>query len=419
MMFADWTELARQDPGLAAQTLLDRIAELDPQQRRAVVAWQMPRPALEATFARQAARRGPLSGVPFLAKDLFPVRGVPMNAGGRFLPQVKAPPHRDSALIEALDEAGAVLAGTSHLHEFAYGLTGENPHWGDVEHPKARGRTSGGSSSGSAAAVAAGIVPFALGTDTGGSIRVPAAFCGLYGLRLTPHHPWISDAFALAPSFDTAGWFTQSASDLKTMLSALLGTGSSGRKLNGIYLGLAGWQEAETEVTSVLAAAAEKVAPPADRLAASELIHAFAGTTQAYAVLQSLEAWKQHAPWLDAQRDHYSPEVWQRIDRGRKWSSEDVEQARTKLAAIHLLWTKFFLTYDFLVLPSTPFGALTKSECTLEYRNRLLALTTPASLGGLPVLSIPVALPSGLTSGLQIVVNSSVSPVLPWALDQF
>ena len=185
MMFADWTELARQDPGLAAQTLLDRIATLAPDQRRAIVAWQMPQPALEATFARQAARRGPLSGVPFLAKDLFPVRGVPMNAGGNFLPKVKGPPNRDSALIEALDEAGAVLAGTTHLHEFAYGLTGENRHWGDVEHPKSRTRTSGGSSSGSAAAVAAGIVPFALGTDTGGSIRQPAGYCNVVGLRTT------------------------------------------------------------------------------------------------------------------------------------------------------------------------------------------------------------------------------------------
>jgi aspartyl-tRNA(Asn)/glutamyl-tRNA(Gln) amidotransferase subunit A len=419
MMFADWTELARQDPGLAAQTLLDRIATLDPRSASGDCRLANATAGLGGHVCASSRPTGAVVRCSVPGERFVSCQGRSHERGRPFLPKVKGPPNRDSALIEALDEAGAVLAGTTHLHEFAYGLTGENRHWGDVEHPKSRTRTSGGSSSGSAAAVAAGIVPFALGTDTGGSIRVPAAFCGLYGLRLTPHHPWISDAFALAPSFDTPGWFTPSASEMKTMLSALLGTGSSSRKLNGIYLGFEGWQDAAADVKSSLSAIAEKVAPPADRLAASELRHAFAGTTEAYAVLQSLEAWKQHAPWLDAQRDHYSPEVWQRIDRGRKWSNEDVEQARTKLAAIHLLWTKFFLTYDFLVLPSTPFGALTKSECTLENRNRLLALTTPASLGGLPVLSMPVALPSGLTSGLQIVVNSSVSPVLPWALDQF
>lgn len=418
MTFADWTELGRRDPALAAQTVWDSIASLSADQRRAIMSWQVPLPSLGANFARQSISGGPLAGVPFLAKDLFPVRGVPMQAGGRFLPSVRPTPTRDSALVTALEEAGAVLAGTTHLHEFAYGLTGENPHWGDVQHPGDPARTSGGSSSGSVAAVAAGIVPLAIGTDTGGSIRVPAAYCGVFGLRLTPHHAWISDAFALAPSFDTAGWFTGNARDMKRMLAALVGIRTSVRAPRGIYLGFDRWQEADPAVKAALDRASATFAPPADSVAEAELVHAFRGTTEAYSVLQSMEAWKQHSTWLDTHRDSYSPAVWQRIDRGRTWDSDAEGKARVTLAAIHLLWTKYFLTYDFLVLPCTPFPALKKSDFTLENRNRLLALTTPASLGGLPVLSVPVTLPSGLTSGLQIVVNSATSPVLGWALDR-
>src|SRR5690606_22021660 len=110
------------------------------------------------------------------------------------------------------------------------------------------------------------------------------------------------------------------------------------------------------------------------------------------------------------------PGVWQRIDRGRRWTAAQLDAAHLRRAVIKLLWVRFFLTYDFLVLPATPFPAPTKAECTLENRNRLLALTAPASLGGLPVLSVPVPLAEGRSTGLQIVVNDPLSPVIPWAL---
>ena len=121
-----------------------------------------------------------LAGVPFVVKDLFDAAGWPTKAGSTFLEEERARPEGDGALVARLRAEGAVLAGKTQLHEFAYGITGENPHYGDVEHPRLPGRTSGGSSSGSAAAVAAGVVPLAFGTDTAGSIRVPAAFCGLF-----------------------------------------------------------------------------------------------------------------------------------------------------------------------------------------------------------------------------------------------
>ena len=158
-------------------------------------AWE----ASESDLARSlaVAPAGALAGVPYLLKDLFAVGGVPTRAGASFTPSPLCAPKADGRMVQSLKAAGAALAGKTHLHEFAYGLTGENAHYGDVEHPAHPDRTSGGSSSGSAAAVAAGIVPFAIGTDTGGSVRVPAAFCGLYGLRLT--HPRGVDRRRLSP----------------------------------------------------------------------------------------------------------------------------------------------------------------------------------------------------------------------------
>ncbi len=416
MSFAEWTQLSRSDPEAAALACRRRIAALPPDQQKAIFSWLPPPEELAASLRRGLAAGGPLAGIPYLLKDLFSVRGVATRAGSAFLHDVRPAPTANGALVQALEQAGAALAGTTHLHEFAYGLTGENPHYGDVVHPGHPGRTTGGSSSGSAAAVAAGIVPLATGTDTGGSIRVPAAYCGLYGLRLTPHHAWIADAFPLSRRFDTAGWFTATPEDMLTAVTALIGRGESERPLHGVYLGFDGWMEADPDVARALGTAAERYAPAADSTTREELLAGFRGAVQAYAVLQSVDAFDIHRDWLDPLKPRYGAEVWQRIDRGRSWTDNDLDTAHIKLTAMHLLWSRFFLTFDFLVLPATPFPALTKVDYTLENRIRILTLTTPASLGGLPVLTVPVTLESGLTTGLQVIVSTPVSPAISWIL---
>ena len=165
----------------------------------------------------------PLHGVPYLLKDLFDLAGVPTKAGSTFLDRSDPLTRATAPIVQRLRELGAVLAGKTHLVEFASGLTGENPHYGDCPHPHFPDRLSGGSSSGSAALVAAGVAPLAIGTDTGGSVRVPAALCGLYGFRLTPDDELIRDAFPLAPTMDTAGWFTANAKDMLTVWRATVG----------------------------------------------------------------------------------------------------------------------------------------------------------------------------------------------------
>ncbi|MDR0901908.1 MAG: amidase, partial [Opitutaceae bacterium] len=288
-------------------------------------------------------------------------------------------------------------------------------------HPRFPRRASGGSSSGTAVAVAAGIVPFGIGTDTGGSIRVPAAFCGLHGLRLGAGHPWMREAFPLAPGFDTPGWLARTATDLLAVNRALLGeTPAATRPPRGCFLDLAALGPVPHAATAkAVREAARKLAPPADRATRDQVAGAFHGALEAYAIIQSTEAFGVHADWLDRHRGLYSKTVWALIDRGRNWTQTQLDAAHTKRAAIRELFRSYFRSYDFLVMPATPFPALTKSGCTLENRNRLLALNSPASLAGLPVLALPVALGGGLTAGLQFIVPDAASPAIRWALETY
>ncbi|MEO6874410.1 MAG: amidase [Opitutaceae bacterium] len=412
MTFHDWQQ---RSPAEAAAELRHRVqTRLSPAQQHAVLAHLPDEATLIAEFTRVAGA-GPLAGVPYFLKDLFPVAGQPMFAGSTFLPEVRPTAAQDSHLVRALRSAGAALAGRTHLQEFAYGITGENPHYGDCEHPRFPGRLTGGSSSGSAAAVAAGIVPLAIGTDTGGSIRLPAAFCGLFGFRLTPRDPFIADAFPLARSYDTAGWFTATAGDMATAISALVGLAPVKPEPRGCYVTLPGVDAdvalACFNVATRLASRDETVQKAVQAVAAESV--------DTYNTVVADEAWAVHQSWAARFKDRYDPDVWLRLNRVHGLTEKQRESARQSTAAIKQMWSDYFRTYDFLMMPASPFGALTKSDCTLANRTRILVLTSLASIGGYPVLTIPVSLPSGLSAGLQVVVREPKSPAISWALSRF
>ena len=230
---------------------------------------------------------------------------------------------------------------------------------------------------------------------------------------MTPGHPWIADAFPLAPSFDTAGWFTRNQADMRTTLNALVPPRTTVEHPRGLVLDMPGLEP--EVVTACHDAARTFVAKDAanaksDLAMAERLRTDFDGSIEAYSVLQSLEALAIHRDWLDPYRARYSPAVWARIERARHWLPTQIEGARVRLALVRRRWVDFFREYDFLVLPAAPFPAMTQAEFTPESRNRILALTAPASLGGRPVLTVPIPLPSGLTAGLQIVVRDERSP---------
>lgn len=413
MTFSDWQQL---DPAAAARELHHRVrTRLSVAQQRAVIAYLVPEPELTARLEASRAAGGPLAGVPYLVKDLFDVAGVPTFAGSAFLPEVRPTPKKNGAFVDAMNRTGAVFAGKTHLHEFAYGITGENATYGDCEHPRFPGRTTGGSSSGSAAAVAAGIVPFALGSDTGGSIRVPAAFCGLWGFRFSPGEPWIRDAFPLAPKFDTAGWFTANLADMRAALGASIGFRPPEGPLRGCYMDMPGM---DPDVAQACREAAARLAPMADSVTGDTLREGFAPALEAYHTTVAAEAWEAHQGWARKYQQRYDPIVWQRLIRGYDMDRRQAARALADRKTIVDLWLSYFETYDFLIIPATPCPALTKAECTLENRQRVLSLTAAVSIGGYPVLTIPVPLDGGLTTGLQFVVNRAAGPAISWALER-
>ncbi len=420
--FAAWQSLS---PATAARTVHARIDALPAVFRRAALAWVRPEADLAGALATNPA--GPLRGVPYLLKDLFDVANLPTQAGSTFLNEVRGTPKRDGELPAQLKALGAVCAGKTHLVEFAAGLFGDNSHYGDCPHPHDPSRLSGGSSSGSASLVGAGVVPFAIGTDTGGSVRVPAAFCGVYGFRLSPGDRFIRDAMALAPSLDTAGWFTATAGDMRTACDALVGsssrhkTGANGLTAagspKGAYLPAASFGVPfDPDTAAAFDHAAAAIAKPVDAATANALFASWQGAIEAYTVTALHEANRIHRDWLAPYQAHYEPSIWQRFSDGARYSPEQLASAAAKFAQVRTAFRQFFANHDFLVLPATPFPALRKSECTPEARKALLTLTTPASLAGLPVLTIPVRLPSGLSTGLQVILPAADSAVVPWLL---
>lgn len=412
--FAAWQSLSPTD---AAREVHWRVAVLPEKLRRAGLAWLRPEPELAAALA-VATTNQPLRGVPYLLKDLFDLADVPTRAGSIFLDKVRPLPAQDSAIARRLADLGAASAGKTHLVEFASGLTGENPHYGDCPHPHHPDRLSGGSSSGSAALVAAGVTPLSIGTDTGGSVRVPAAWCGLHGFRLSPGDDFIRDAFPLAPTLDTAGWFTATAPDMLASIRAVIGEpGEMGRAPRGCYLNarklVPGMDPA---VATACDYAAASLSAHADSMAEASLSLSWNHAVEAYIAIGMSEAHAVHRDWLAPHRNDYDPVIWRRFTDAGSFPVADIARARERLAEIRSVWHDFFQAYDFLVLPAVPRAAPTKAEATPELRRDILALTAPASLGGLPVLTLPVPLNSGLTAGLQIVLPSANSPVLPWLL---
>lgn len=409
--FATWQALS---PEQCASEVASRLTQLPTSLRTAALAWQRPPGELIAELVTGA---GPLRGLPYFAKDLFDVAGAPTRAGSAFLAEIRPTPG-DSVLIRQLRALGAAVAGKTHMVEFAAGLTGENRTYGDCPHPRFADRLSGGSSSGSAALVAAGVVPFALGSDTGGSVRVPAAFCGVYGFRLTPRDEFVRDAFPLSPTCDTTGWFASAPQDLATLNRALLGTPEfASRSPRGVFLtarDLVAY--ADPTVHEHCQSAAANFASPADETTRSALLRAWSSAIDAYTTLVTHEAFKIHEPWLEVHRGRYDPGIWQRFVNAGRATPVQLDDARAVFATVRESFATLFRDYDFLVLPSAPVPALTKAQCTLETRRAILACTTPASLAGLPTLTLPVPLPGGLTAGLQVIAPRTSSPVFEWLL---
>lgn len=406
LTLAEWREIfATRGPRGAAEVFLQKIAAVPPETQRAVLCGMPSMPELYSRFEHAWAKRGePLAGAPFLAKDLFAVAGTPTGCGSAFYAGVAPAPESDASLVAHARESGAVLAGKTQLNEFAFGLTGENPHFGDCPHPVRPDLLSGGSSSGSAWAVGAGLVPWALATDTAGSIRVPASWCGAYGLRLVPGLTDADELLPLSPSYDTPGWIAGTLGDLKAVTATLLGgLPDIGREPRVLWLG--GYARyADDAVRDACAAFAGargwETSADAEKLF-SEIC---AGVEDAYPVLGGAEAASVHKRLLEQYGDRYDPTVRARLVAGAARTEYEIATAVARRARIRDMFAEFFEHYDALALPCVPCVAQPKSGHTDALRAELLRLNAPASLAGLPAVSLPVPVAgTGLTAGIQVI----------------
>jgi len=399
----DWREFTlTRGPRMAAEAFLIKLGALGGDEQRAALCGLPDVATLTRRFeAAWPLRESALGGVPFLTKDLYFRAGEPTYAGSTFLPEEIGAPRTSSSLPEAFEQdAGAIECGRTQLNEFAFGLTGENPHSGDCPHPERPELLSGGSSSGSAFAVARGLVPFALATDTAGSIRVPCGYCGVWGLRLSPDVAPVGDIFPLSPGYDTQGWITRTAKDLRQVSAAVLGEAppaGAGLWAGDLGLGIPADDLAAMRTTAMKAGAQEDVA------AAMLLRLALAEAADAYPVLGGHAAARVHAGWLERRRADYDPVVWERLDVGRRRTYEELRAAEAVRARVADAFRTVFRRHHFIALPATFGGAVRKADSDATHRRRLLALNAPASLAGLPLVVAPARLPNGLTAGVQFV----------------
>ena len=346
--------------------------------------------------------RGPLHGIPYALKDLFETRGIRTTAGSKIFADYL--PEADCAVYRKLREAGAVLMGKTGMHELAYGITNDNPHYGPVRNPRDPSRISGGSSGGSAAAVAGDMVFFAMGTDTGGSIRIPAAFCGCVGLKPGFGRVDRTGVLPLSSSMDHVGPFTHSVRDAEIVMQAIAdfvpdrGGTITGRRIgvpeNFFRDGLS------PAVATAFEHALEHAAELGARLVPVALPDPEALNTVARTILLC-EASAFLEPYLN-RRTEFGADVLALLEQGRLISATDYVNAQRLKLLYQNRWKSVWKHTDVVFTPTVAFEPPLIDQVNPGVRVAATRLVRPFNALGLPVVSIPL-MTNSFPVGLQIV----------------
>ncbi len=418
-------------PVEATRVFLDRIAAHDPQLASYITVTGEAALAEAAAAEREIAAgqyRGPLHGVPLALKDLFYTAGVRTTAGSKILSDFV--PTEDATVVARLRAAGAISLGKTNMEEFAFGATSINPHYGACRNPWDRDRIAGGSSGGSAAAVAAGLCTAALGSDSGGSIRQPAAVCGLVGLKPTYGRVSRHGVVPLSWSQDHVGPITRTVRDAALVLQATAGhdprdPASSPAAvpdyLAALEHGATGMRLALPRdffferVDPQVDAAVREAAQTLTRLGASleEVPLPQAGhTVTAGATILFAEASAFHEPWLRTRPQDYGPLVLGRLRVGQTILATDLLKAQRARGVLVAQTEALFDRFDALLTPAVPVAAPLQDETTIRWpdgtvediRGTTLRFTRPFNLLGFPAITVPCGFTdNGLPIGLQIV----------------
>lgn len=370
---------------------------------------------------RDPTRAGALSGLTFGLKDLFDVAYERTGFGSPDWLRTHDAASEDSWVLRVLLDAGAQMLGRTHTEEMAFSLTGENAHYGTPRNPRAPGRVPGGSSSGSAAAVAGGLVDFAIGSDTGGSVRAPSSFCGIFGMRPTHGLLPLAGACPLAPMFDTVGWFARDAQMLARVGTVLFDAAGVSPEEDGVRPArVLVAQDAlelvvpesrpmlEEAVQRVASTLASRLAPPARMETVTLAPEGLRAWYDVFRVLQWADIWRTHGAWVERVRPTFGAQIAPRFEAASRVTADEVRDADQARLHIVARLDSLFAGDTVLVLPTVPDVAprlaLPPAE-TVAVREQALQLLCSAGLGGLPQISMPMAERDGLPIGVSLLAS--------------
>ncbi|MGD9812272.1 MAG: amidase [Sphingobium sp.] len=350
---------------------------------------------------------GPLAGLTFGVKDIYDVAGVGTAFGNPDWLATHPVPTKTAPIVERLLAAGASVIGKTHTDEIAFSINGINAHYGRTTNPKAAGRLSGGSSSGSAAAVAGELCDFALGADTGGSVRLPASFNGLYGLRTTHGRISLEGARTLAPSFDTAGWFARDLSIFARVGKVLLTKGRSWPKFERVVIAEDAFALVDPGVKEALRAILDRMAqalgtPRPVTLASDSLQKWF----EIFRTIQFSEIWRVHGEWIRRVNPKFGPGVAERVIATSKLDPGEISRAEATRIQIATRVTDLLGDRTLMILPTAP-GIAPLVETSIEdledFRGRAMRLLCISSLTRVPQLNLPAASLHGCPLGISLI----------------
>jgi amidase len=362
------------------------------------------------------ATDGPLAGVTFAVKDIFDVAGTVTGRGNADWLASHGPATANAPAVHALLDAGARLLGKTITEELAFSVVGTNPYYGTPVNVAAPGRVAGGSSSGSAAAVAGALVDLALGSDTGGSVRIPASYCGIYGMRPTHGRISLEGVMPLAPSLDTVGWFARDPKLFATAGRLLLGNPATDWRPSRMLLATDAFARLETGVETALQPAIKHVEAWLGEAAPVALSDAgLDAWYDVFRTIQGAEVWRTHGAWIESARPRLGPLLQQRLQFIRTIGSDEVRDAERHRRAIRDRLDELLGSDAVLILPSAAGVAPPVDAPVAEHeavRARVIGIACIASLGGLPQVSLPLARLEDGPVGLSLIAPRGMDGAL-------
>ncbi|UGB32105.1 amidase [Metabacillus sp. B2-18] len=351
---------------------------------------------------------GVLNGLTFAVKDVISIKGYKNGAGNPGWLKTHKESQEHAPVVECLLEQGAKLVGTTQTDEIMYSLNGENFHYGTPVNPKDPRRIPGGSSSGSAVAVAAGLVDFALGTDTGGSVRIPSSYCGIYGFRPTHGAISVDGVIPLAGSFDTVGWMTRDPELLCRVGEVLLKAPGTSGSFTEMFFAEDAWELLDDEYRRALLKTVSSMKLPKIRKWVKISKEGLSEWSSTFRILQGLEIWNEHGEWIKKEKPTFGPGISERF----QWTSTlNVSESRQQFQCRENMKQSISTLLGesgIIVIPTAPGPAPLLNlygEKAEQYRVKAMKLSCIAGLAGLPQITLPLTEVNGLPVGLSFIAN--------------